>query len=65
MTIECIEWGEAVKIIEDKQRELCPTGRFSRHYVDGADRDTFDMYQEMIDVLCALPRFKVEVSDNG
>ncbi|MBQ0136000.1 MAG: hypothetical protein KBS43_04630 [Oscillospiraceae bacterium] len=62
-TIEFIEFGEAVCIIEDKQRELCPRGRFSRRYLDGTDRDTFDMYQEMIDTLCALPRYKVEVHE--
>lgn len=60
-TIECIEWGEAVSVIEDKQRELCPRGRFSRRYLSGTDRDTFDMYQEMIDTLCALPRYEIEV----
>lgn len=48
---EYIDVSEATSIIEKKQKELCPTGRWSRNAVYGTDRETFDMWQEIIDCL--------------
>lgn len=44
----------AVAIIEEKQRELCPVGRFSRNAIYGSDRNRFDDLQETIDAIEAI-----------
>lgn len=51
---EYIDVSEATSIIEEKQKELCPTGRWSRNAVYGTDRETFDMWQEIIDCLNSI-----------
>lgn len=51
---EYIDVSEATAIIEDKQKELCPTGRWSRNAVYGTDRETFDMWQEILDRLNSI-----------
>lgn len=48
---EYIPRDAAIAIIEEKQKELCPVGRYSRHYCYGADRDRFDEWQEIIDAI--------------
>lgn len=50
----------AIAIIEEKQKELCPVGRYSRHYVYGTDRERFDTWQEIIDALGASETADVE-----
>lgn len=52
---EYIERDEAIAIIEGKQRELCPIGRFSRNMVYGTDRDRFDAWGEIIDQITHIP----------
>lgn len=42
---------EVISLLEDKQRDLCPTGRFGRGYVYGSDREEFDRWQELIDAV--------------
>ena len=38
-------------MIEEKQKELCPVGRYNRHYVYGFDREKYDSWDEIIDQL--------------
>lgn len=45
---------EVISLWEDKQRDLCPTGRFGRGYVYGSDREEFDRWQELIDQVESL-----------
>ena len=45
----------AIAVIEEKQKELCPVGMYSRHAVYGSDREKFDAWQEIIDTLEAIP----------
>ena len=45
----------AIELIVNKQRELCPVGRFSRNAVYGSDREKFDYWQEIIDEIERLP----------
>lgn len=45
---------EVIALLEDKQRDLCPTGRFGRGYVYGSDREEFDRWQELIDQVESL-----------
>ena len=54
-----IERESAVAIIEQKQKELCPVGRYGRHYVYGSDRDAYDKWEEIIDALNAIPSVDV------
>lgn len=48
---EYIKLKDAVAIIEEKQKELCPVGRYGRGYVYGSDRDKYDAWDEIIDAL--------------
>lgn len=50
-----IECEAAIAVIEEKQKELCPLGMYSRHAVYGSDREKFDAWQEIIDTLEAIP----------
>ncbi len=52
---EYIEREAAIAVIEEKQKELCPVGMYSRHYVYGSDREKFDAWQEIIDTLEEIP----------
>ena len=52
---EYIEREAAIAVIEEKQKELCPVGMYSRHAVYGSDREKFDAWQEIIDALEAIP----------
>ena len=45
----------AIKTIEEKQRELCPLGMFSRHAVYGSDREKFDAWEEIIEQMEQIP----------
>lgn len=48
---EHIKREAAIAIIEEKQKELCPVGRYGRGYVYGADREKYDAWDEIIDAL--------------
>ena len=48
---EYIEREAAVAVIEAKQKELCPVGRYGRGYVYGSDREKYDNWDEIIDAL--------------
>ena len=50
-----IDAKKAIEIIEAKQKELCPVGRYGRNYVYGSDREKYDAWEEIIDALDALP----------
>ena len=51
---EYIYKDEAFVIIENKQREICPMGRYSRAAVYGSDREVFDNWQEILDEIDAI-----------
>ncbi len=51
---EYIYKDEAFAIIENKQREICPMGRYSRAAVYGSDREAFDNWQEILDEIDAI-----------
>ena len=51
---EYIEKDEALAIIENKQREICPMGLYSRNSVYGSDREAFDNWQEILDEIEAI-----------
>ena len=52
---EYIEREAAIAIIEEKQKELCPAGRYGRSYVYGLDREKYDAWDEIIDALENIP----------
>ncbi len=55
MMAECIKLEAAIAIIEEKQKELCPVGRYGRGYVYGSDREKYDAWDEIIDALENMP----------
>lgn len=50
-----IKQEAAIAIIEEKQKELCPVGRYGRSYVYGSDREKYDAWDEIIDALENIP----------
>ena len=52
---EYIEREAAIAVIEEKQKELCPVGMYSRHAVYGSDREKFDAWEEIIEAIEAIP----------
>ena len=52
---EYIKREDAIAIIEEKQKELCPVGRYGRGYVYGTDRKKYDAWEEIIDALENIP----------
>lgn len=52
---EYIEREAALALIEERQRAICPLGRFSRNAIYGTDRDIFDAWQEIVDQIDAIP----------
>lgn len=53
--VEYIKREAAIAIIEEKQKELCPVGRYGRSYVYGSDREKYDAWDEIIDALENIP----------
>lgn len=62
---ECIERETAIAIIEEKQKELCPVGMYSRHAVYGSDREKFDAWEEIIEAFEAIPAADVQPVRHG
>lgn len=62
---EYIERDAAIAIIEEKQKELCPVGRYGRGYVYGSDREKYDAWNEIIDALENVPTADVAPVVNG
>lgn len=52
---EFIKREAAIAIIEEKQKELCPVGRYGRGYVYGSDREKYDAWDEIVDALENIP----------
>ena len=50
-----INADDVIAIIEEKQKELCPVGRYGRNYVYGTDREKYDAWDEIIDLIENLP----------
>lgn len=62
---EYIKLEAAIAIIEEKQKELCPVGRYGRGYVYGSDRDKYDAWDEIIDALENVPAADVAAAAHG
>lgn len=62
---EYIEREAAIAVIEEKQKELCPLGMYSRHAVYGSDREKFDAWQKIIDALERIPAADVRPVPEG
>lgn len=63
--VDYIKRDAVIALIEDKQRELCPVGRYSRNAVYGSDRDAFDAWQEILDSIEAMPAYDFADDDFG
>lgn len=60
-----IERDSALRIIIQKQKELCPLGTYGKKYVDGYDREKFDDWQEIIDGIESVPAADVAEVKRG
>ena len=52
---EYIDREKATEIIKEKQKELCPVGRYGRNYVYGSDREKYDVWEDIIDAVRNIP----------
>lgn len=50
---EYIEREAAVAVFEERQKALCPVGKWSRNQAN--DREKFDAWEEILDELRAIP----------
>ena len=50
-----IDRQKAIDLIAEKQRSLCPPGRWGRSQVYGSDRDEYDSLEEAMDQLENIP----------
>lgn len=57
--MDCIEREKAIEIIEEKQKELCPVGKYGRGYVYGTDREEYDKWEKIIKALENLPQANI------
>ena len=62
---EYIERELALRIIIQKQKELCPLGTYGKKYVDGYNREKFDEWQEIIDGIESVPAADVAEVKHG
>lgn len=62
---EYIKLEDATAIIEKKQKELCPVGRYGKGYVYGSDREKYDAWDEIIDALENIPSADVDPVVHG
>lgn len=62
---EYIKLEDATAIIEEKQKELCPVGRYGRGYVYNSDREKYDAWDEIIDALENIPAADVAPVAHG
>lgn len=53
--VEYIDRYSALEIIQEKQKALCPTGRYGRSYVYGSDREAYDAWEDMLDKIEKIP----------
>ena len=60
-----IERELALRIIIQKQKELCPLGTYGKKYVDGYNREKFDEWQEIIDRIESVPAADVAEMKHG
>lgn len=52
---EYIDREKATEIIKEKQKELCPVGRYGRNYVYDSDREKYDVWEDIIDAVRNIP----------
>lgn len=50
-----IKREDAIKVLEEMQKKLCPVGLYGRNYVYGTDRETYDELSEIINTLENIP----------
>ena len=62
---EYIERELALRIIIQKQKELCPLGTYDKKYVDSYNREKFDEWQEIIDGIESVPAADVAEVKHG
>ena len=55
---------KAIAVIEEKQKALCPAGKYGRKYVSGSDREKFDAWEEILDEIENIPETIVQ-NDQG
>lgn len=62
---EYIERELALRIMIQKQKELCPLGTYGKKYVDSYNREKFDDWQEIIDGIESVPAADVAEVKHG
>lgn len=67
LIMQVISYDEVYELIESKQKELCPVGRYGRSYVYGTDREKYDAWEEILDAIDNMPKYELpeeEIKDD-
>lgn len=54
-----ISYDDVYGLIESKQKELCPVGRYGRNYVYGTDKEKYDAWQEILDTIDNMDKYEL------
>lgn len=57
--MQVISYDEVYELIESKQKELCPVGRYGRSYVYGTDREKYDAWEEILDAIDNMDKYEL------
>lgn len=57
--MQVISYDDVYELIESKQRELCPVGRYGRSYVYGTDREKYDAWEEILNAIDNIDKYEL------
>lgn len=57
--MQVISYDKVYELIESKQKELCPVGRYGRSYVYGTDREKYDAWEEILENISNMPKYEL------
>lgn len=57
--MQVISYDDVYELIESKQKELCPVGRYGRSYVYGTDREKYDAWEEILKSIANMDKYEL------
>lgn len=57
--MQVISYDDVYELIESKQKELCPVGRYGRNAVCGTDREKYDAWEEILDAIASMDKYEL------
>lgn len=57
--MQVISYDDVYELIESKQKELCPVGRYGRNECYGIDREKYDAWEEILDAVDNMDKYEL------